>query len=119
MTVTHGRLCVSVSGGTKRQLWSVDNWGDSIKAHQVHNNFRTCVHSHINGLYLTESDGNLAVPVRNIGPFGEGSSDLDIIRVKWKCHGSETSLLQCETEQTSEREPCEHDMDAGVRCYGE
>ena len=33
--VTHGRLCAIVSGMKERQLWSVDNWGDSTKAHQV------------------------------------------------------------------------------------
>ena len=33
--VTNGKLCAIVSGMKTRQLWSVDNWEDSIKAHQV------------------------------------------------------------------------------------
>ena len=61
------------------------------------------------------ADGTLAVPVRDIEVFGEGSGD--IISVRWMCNGSETSLLHCLREQIPYRIH-EHKRDVGVHCYG-
>ena len=57
------------------------------------------------------SDASLAVPVTD-SSFGPGTGE--IISVRWRCTGGESTLLDC----PKDNRVCDHSRDAGVRCYG-
>ena len=55
-----------------------------------------------------------AIPLRG-AYFGSGSGDILLDNVI--CRGTESSLLECNTNPVG-RHNCDHSEDAGVRCEG-
>ena len=48
--------------------------------------------------------------------FGMGTGDILLDNVR--CRGTESSLLECNTNPIGQSDGCDHSEDAGVRCQG-
>ena len=57
-----------------------------------------------------------SIPFRN-AYFGSGSENQSIFLDNVVCQGTESSLLECDTNPIGEHN-CDHSEDAGVRCEG-